>query len=229
MDVYLIPVGGDRYELYCEPVAQEEGPAEPPPSGRVARLVHKVTAAAAKVEREQQQGMPSRDEAGLGWIGRAKRRTLCWVAERIAEWRLLWRLRNESEAALVAPGDLTGEDAWTLARAMLVREANRHRKWTIVDGLLLCGSAIVTIIPGPNPLAYYFGFRFVGHLLSYRGARHGLNEVRWSCRPSPELSELRTALQLAPAERHDRVRAVERALQLQHLATFFERTAIRSA
>ena len=40
-----------------------------------------------------------------------KDRALCWIAEKIAEQRLLWRLRNEAEALPSHPDDLTTEDA----------------------------------------------------------------------------------------------------------------------
>jgi hypothetical protein len=41
MDVFVIPVGADRYELYCEqPVAGEE-PIEPETTGWIGRLRRK--------------------------------------------------------------------------------------------------------------------------------------------------------------------------------------------
>ena len=49
----------------------------------------------------------------------------------------------------------------------------------------------VALVPGPNILAYYFGFRLVGHYLSRRGAKHALTEIIWQARPCAELSRLR--------------------------------------
>ena len=95
---------------------------------------------------------------------------MCWIAEKIAEQRLLWRLRNESELLLHYPDDMSAEDATTLARAELQREADRHMKWIIIDGLLFVASGVFFLVPGPNLIAYYFGFRLVGHYLSRRGA-----------------------------------------------------------
>ena len=92
--------------------------------------------------------------------------------------------------------------------------------------MLFCVSGIVALVPGPNPLAYYFGFRFIGHFLSRRGAKHALNDVRWECQASPALTLLRQAVPLDAPERERRVHEVASALHLQHLATFFERTAI---
>jgi hypothetical protein len=186
MDVYLIPVAPDRYELYCEHVVDEASLSADAPAGtgRFAAILHRVKAAVARVEQEQQSGDVIPPEEGGGWRARLKRRMLCWIAEKVAEQRLLWRIRKESDVALFHPDDVTGDDALASARAMIQREADRHLKWTIIDGALFAASGIVAIIPGPNPLAYYFGFRFVGHFLSRRGAKHALNEVRWECRPS---------------------------------------------
>ncbi len=220
MDVYLIPVGADRYELYCEHVADEaslnaEAPAG---TGRIAAMLHRFKAAVARVEQEQQSGVAAPVEEGRGWQERLRRRSLRWIAEKVAEQRLLWRIRKESDVALFHPDDVTGERALTRARAMIKREADRHLKWTIIDGVLFCASGIIMLLPGPNPLAYYFGFRFVGHFLSRRGAKHALNDVHWRCQASAELTLLRRAVPLDAPDLH-----------LQHLARFFERTAIPTA
>jgi hypothetical protein len=231
MDVYLIPVGGDRYELYCEHVVDEaslnaEAPAG---TGRFASVLHRFKTAVARVEQEQQSGVAPPVEHGGGWRERWKRRMLCWIAAKVAEQRLLWRIRKESDVTLFFPDDVTGEGALTTSRTMIQREADRHLKWTIIDGALFCASGIVALIPGPNPLAYYFGFRFVGHYLSRRGAKHALNVVRWECRPTAALTLLRRAVPLDAPERERQVHEVASALHLQHLATFFERTAIPAA
>jgi hypothetical protein len=84
-------------------------------------------------------------------------------------------------------------------------------------------------VPGPNIIAYYFGFRLVGHYLSRRGAKHGLTEVRWQSCASPQLSRLRRVLVLEPYERDREVHEVASALQLPHLVKFFERTSVKPA
>ena len=84
---------------------------------------------------------------------------------------------------------------------------------------------LLFLVPGPNLIAYYFAFRMVGHYLSIRGARHGLNSVQWNPAGSEALSSLRGAIDLDATGRDERVRQVEAALGLEHLAKFFERTA----
>jgi hypothetical protein len=65
----------------------------------------------------------------------------------------------------------------------------------------------------------------VGHYLSMRGARQGLDGVSWTHEQSAPLSELRRAIGLDAEERSRRVHDIADALNLEHLVKFFERTA----
>ena len=230
MDVYFIPVAFDRYELYCEHEGSADAFAgEEPPKGRLATLYANFKEALARVEEERLSGEKRADEGPRSWTERMKDRALCWIAEKIAEQRLLWRLRNESDVMLHYPDDMSAADATRLAWADLQREADRHMKWIVIDGLLFVASGAFFLVPGPNVIAYYFGFRLVGHYLSRRGAKHALTEVRWDSCASPQLSRLRRVLALAPHERDREVHEVASALQLPHLAKFFERTSVKAA
>ena len=59
-----------------------------------------------------------------------------------------------------------------------------------------------------------------------RGARQGLHVVQWRTEGSAPLAELRRAIALEPAAREERVQEVAVRLNLEHLASFFARTAI---
>ena len=229
MDVYFIPVAPDRHELYCEHDGHEHDVVDDgPPKGRFAALYANFRDALARVEEERLSG-ETRAHEPRSWTERLKDRAMCWIAERVAEQRLLWRLRNESELVLYFPDDMTPENATALARGELQREGDRHMKWMIIDGLLFVASGAFFLVPGPNVIAYYFGFRLVGHYLSRRGARHALTEIRWQTCPCTPLSRLRRVLVLAPQEREREVHAVASALRLPHLAKFFERTSMKTA
>jgi hypothetical protein len=231
MDVYLIPVGPGRYELYCEDHGEtaETVVGDVQPTGRFAAVYQKFKAALAQVEQERQSGVPRVHEGTRTWTERMKDRALCFVAEKIAEQRLLWRLRRETQVDLFYPDDMPGDHGLVTTRGILQREADRHLKWTIIDGTIFVLSGIVALVPGPNVLAYYFGFRLVGHYLSRRGAKNGLEKVEWrECR-SEQLSRLRNAIALAAHEREQQVHQVASELNLQHLATFFERTSVHAA
>jgi hypothetical protein len=230
MDVYLLPVGAERYELYCEDDASDETlVSDVQPSGRFAAVWEKFKAALAQVEQERQSGVPRVHEGSRSFTERMKDRAMCWVAEKIAEQRLLWRLRKETSVQLFYPDDMTDDQGVAKTRAMLQREADRHLKWTIIDGTLFVVAGALFWLPGPNVLAYYFGFRLVGHYLSRRGAKNGLDNVEWHACATSQLSRLRRAIALAAHEREQQVHEVATELRLQHLATFFERTAVDPA
>jgi hypothetical protein len=232
MEVYLVPVGGDRYELYCETPHAGDAAGSTPPAGLFRRAAERFRVVLDLVERERHRPPPDPDtaEGRLARAGRrARRRMTCWLAERIADQRVLWHLRSATDAVLLFPADLEPGDAVRRLRVKLDRDRRRHGRWLIVNGLGLVGSGLLMPIPGPNLVAYYFVFRVVGHYLSRRGAQHGLEGVRWQLRPSDPLVELRTAIRLAPRERDQHVHEIAARLQLEHLAAFFERIVLPTA
>jgi hypothetical protein len=228
MDVFVIPVASDQYELYYEQQTEElDQEDQPATTGMVARFQHRfnelLRAAEEKRHREHDQPDTSRS-----WRGRIQDRMMSWIAKRIAEQRLLWNLRKEDRVIAVHPADRTFESVTPHIRQSLQRDFERHRLWLVIDTIGLLASAAVAIVPGPNLLAYYFLFRVGGHWLSMRGAAHGRNRVIWDGRPCEALSELRASLQLPLRERHARVQQIASTLHLRHLAGFFERIAARS-
>lgn len=229
LKVFLVPVGPGRHVPYCEPRDGEHGTAgdgagRGPWHGLVRRF--REVLAAAERSRVRPPDEPA-DEPGL--LARLQRRALRWVADRVAEQRLLWQLRGASRATLLYPSDLAAAHAERLLREALRRDADRHRRWLIVDGIIFVLTGLFALVPGPNLLAYYFAFRVVGHFLSWRGARHGLDRVAWTPEACPPLVELRRAAELDPGVRRARVREVAARLDLPHLAAFFERIALRGA
>ena len=239
MDLFVIPVGRDRYELYCE--SPDEIPAdeagEPAPTGFIGRLTLRTTRRfpilgrlrqrfsemlRAAEERRHVHDLPDPQ----GWSARLQERMMAWVAERIAEQRLLWNLRRETHAVLAHPQDMNFDQVLEVVRRRLRHDYDRHLRWLLLDGTLMILSAALTLVPGPNLVAYYFVFRVVGHWLSMRGARQGLNHVIFTGRPCPPLTELRGVAELEPEVREQRIHDVAHRLRLQHLSTFIERVAV---
>jgi hypothetical protein len=227
MDVFLVPVAADRYELYCEEPDEPQVPAEAgaPAPGFFRRMVLRVREQLAEAEHLRRHG-PQPGAARPSLIARVKARTLRWVAESIAEQRLLWQLRGKPTVRLVYPDDVLESQARELLKRLLRRDWERHRFWLAVDGLGAVGSALLILLPGPNFIGYYFVFRVVGHYFSLGGARQGLKVVTWTVEASGPLARLRTMIGEAPEDRADRVRDVASALRLEHFASFFQRTAI---
>ena len=254
MDVYLVPVGGDKYELYCEvpddvDAAGDAGAdqAEPPaaesepmvrsrnPWRRFAnwtracmrRMRERFNQMLAEAERERREGVADAGEPATLWL-RTKRRLMRWVAESIAEQRLLWHLRKQTTGCLYYPNDLDEERAMSELRAHLKRDYEKHRFWLTIDSLGFVASGIAFFVPGPNLIAYYFAFRLVGHYFSLRGAQQGSLVVAWTALGSDALADLRRAIALTPAAREARVNEVASRLRLEHLASFVARTAVPS-
>jgi hypothetical protein len=226
MDVFVIPVGADQYELYCEPSGDSEAEAEGiAATGLLGRLRQRFSV----MLRAAEEGHRDRPAPGRSWFGRLQDRALSWVAQRIAEQRLLWNLRRQTTAVAVHPPDMTFDQVMTLVRRTLQRDYERHRIWLVIDAVGLIVSGLLAIVPGPNMVAYYFAFRVFGHWLSMRGAVQGLQRVTWSGRPCEPLTELRDVALMESGARDARVHDIASRLRLPNLRTFFDRVAVRHA
>jgi hypothetical protein len=186
-------------------------------------MKHRFSLMLAEAERERRHG---REHPPDGWMSRLRGRLMRWVAESIAEQRLLWTLRREQTAVLLYPDDIDQARANEIFRKQLSRDFDKHQFWLIIDSLGFVGSGLLMLVPGPNILAYYFAFRMVGHFFSLRGARQGLSVITWTATASAPLRELRSVIHLEPDEREQRVQDVAAALRLEHLAHFFQRIAV---
>ena len=225
MDVYVIPLGGERYELYCEHAGDPEPVVEEPSSGLFGRLWHRFATLLRDAEARRHQSRDARS-VDRSWMTRAQERMMAWVAERIAEQRLLWNLRHENEVTLAHPADMTFADVRVVLDRVLKRDYDRHFRWLVIDSILAAGSAALAVLPGPNFVFYYFAFRLVGHWLSMQGARQGLRRIAWVGRTCAPLAELRNVGTLQGVARTQFIEEVSARLQLQHLTTFFDRVAI---
>jgi hypothetical protein len=226
MDVFVIPVGPDRYELYCEQPIVADEPNDPQP-GLFGRLRERFRKLIREAEARRHTG--NSESTSRAWTARQQDRVMAWVVERIAEQRLLWNLRGETAATAAHPADMTFDEVHTVIRATLQHDFERRRRWMFIDGLLFLVTFVALgplflVIPGvANLPALYFGFRAVGHFLSMRGASQGLKRVTWSGRACPPLNEIRDLATLDWRARHARLHDIAARLRLEHLPTFFER------
>jgi hypothetical protein len=230
MEVFLIPVGADRFELYCE-VPDEDASAAGPDHDRgfFRGLVRRFRDTLGHIERERYAREADVPPHPANLYERAKRASLRKVAETMAEQRLLWHMRRQTAAVAVHPADLTTADAERVVRTGLQADYEKHRFWLVVNVVLTLLSAALIVLPGPNVIGYYFVFRMVGHYFAMRGARQGLDHATWAYRPSDALTELRPLAPLDCAERRPLVEAIAEQLQLEHLRRFFDRVAAPGA
>jgi hypothetical protein len=201
--------------MYCERQKTEDEPAG---TGYFAALRQRFSA----MLRAAEEGEHVEPGAGrmMAWL---QARMLPWVAERIAEQRLLWNLRGCTDVVIVHPDDLPFDQVMPMVRQSLRGDAKRHLIWLIIDTVLLGLGLLLTLVPGPNLIAYFFAFRVVGHWLSMRGANQGLKRASWSGQASPVLTAMRSAVARPPHDRDQAIEPLARELGLARLTTFVDR------
>jgi hypothetical protein len=229
VEVYLVPIGRGRYTLYCEPDDDAPRPEPGKDTGLWKRWTERFSNVLAAVEREHEAHARGDAPAPRGAWARLRVRAVSWMAEKVAEQRLLWRLRGTTQVLAHVPEGLDDERAHAVIRGTLASEFNRHRWWLAVDLVGGLAALALTPIPGPNLIGYYFTFRIVGHFFALRGARHGLSDVRWTLEPSSILAELCSLDRLPDDERERRVEAVADRLGLRRFGRFYARVAVWTA
>jgi K+-H+ exchange-related protein len=216
--VFLVPAGRDRFELYSEP-PEEPGAAPAHDAGRIRQWMH-----AAHVRWHAVVDRARRGESD-GAFSRWRDAMVCRLAESIAEQRTLWALRRQPAAILQYPSTIDEGSARRVLNRALGAARLHHGRWLIVDLLLFIGSGVLFFVPGPNVVAYYLAFRVVGHLNSWRGARHGIAQTRWSLHSDADLGELSLLVDQPREARAPRVEAIAERLNLRRLSAFFDRVA----
>jgi Mitochondrial K+-H+ exchange-related len=225
MDVYMVALSATRYELYCE---VDSGGAETGVTAqtgwrtRVAQSFRQVVDFVER-EREKRHASVEQQEQQSRWT-RLRDRVIAWLAERIAEQRLLWHLRGAEEATLHYPSDMKAADVQERVSMSLRHDARRHAGWMVIDFIAYLACLPLTPLPGPNLPAFYFVFRTVGHVFAWMGARHGMTHVAWHLEPSEPLAKLRSVSSLTGVERYALVHEIADRLQLRRLDAFLERT-----
>jgi len=222
MVTYLVPAGRSRFELYSEASEEGAGAAPDESAGRFSRRLHTVRLRWHELVETARRG------GGIGRLARWRDALICRLAETIAEQRTLWALVDSSEATLRYPSTLDGDRAREALHRLLARARRHHGWWLIIDLTIFIGSAVLALVPGPNLVAYYFMFRLLGHLQSWRGARQAMDRTRWSLDPDPTLAELASLVDVPRDARASRVAAIAARLNLARLSDFFDRVAVPS-
>ena len=123
-----------------------------------AGLLHRFAQVSAAAQRARnRRASQSDDDEPTGMIGRAKAYILAWLADTIAEQRLLWHLRHQTEVDLHYPSDMTGGNVMRIARSSMQRDADRHRRWLAIDGILI--DPLRRLDPRPRPQHHWLLFR----------------------------------------------------------------------
>ena len=218
MTIFLVPVGHNRFELYSE---APEDPTTPPQGdgGWLRRWPHAASVRWRVLVETAREASPD------GIMARWRHTLIRQVAESIAEQRTLWVLRHETRAAVKFPSTLDESTARVVLTERFTHAQRHHRRWLVLDALLLLVSAVFAFVPGPNVLAYYLAFSVFGHISSWRGARHAERHIDWVLEADDSLAELASLVKISREARAPRVADIARRLNLSRLSTFFERMA----
>ena len=127
MDVYLVPISRDTFECYYE-AADDEEPEPGEEQGFFGRMKARFQAQLREAEEARHQAAP---EVPRTLLGKLQQRSLRWIAERVAEQRLLWHLRRADTATLFIATDLETVAAEEMMRVSMTRDADRHLKLLI--------------------------------------------------------------------------------------------------
>jgi hypothetical protein len=218
MEVFLVALGGGRFEVYAEP--PDELPETPGhEAGRVRRWLHR-----AQLQWRDWVDIARRGESQAR-LARWRDATICHLAESMAEQRTLWALRKAQRATLRYPSSISREQARQGLDAELAASRKHHGLWLAFDTLLFIASGILFFVPGPNVVAYYLAFRVLSHGQSYLGASRGLTRVAWTLVADDVLAELAGLVSVPHAARASRVSAIAEQLSLHRFAVYFERIA----
>ena len=210
--VFLVPLGPGRHELYCE--RQHTRADEAPVRGWFAGLRQRFSAMLKAAEEGEDDGAES-----AGFMARVQARMMAWVAERVAEQRLLWNLRSHDAALVTHPDDLPFDAVMQIVQQSLRADHRRHTRWLMVDTLLLIASGVFFFVPGPEHHRL---------LLRLPRGRPLAVDARGGARPRPDGLERpavagadgapAAAVARPPHERDRAVEAIARELGLQRLA-----------
>jgi hypothetical protein len=124
------------------------------------------------------------------------------------------------------PSSLDPGRAQATLQELLSNARRHHLRWLWVDLVLVVVSGVFALVPGPNFIAYYFLFRLIGHLQSWRGARAGMETISFAYESDAELAELGRLADVPRHERASHVAAIAERLNLPRLSQFFDRVTV---
>ena len=218
MDVYLVPVGADKHELYCE-VPDDEDPGDAASAGAPPddpahrpnlwrRLINRILGffrrmrdgfneMLAEAERERREARTAAAEPATWWRTHPGAGRCAGSRRASPSSGCSGTSASRRQAVSTIPTTSTKRGRWPCSAASSDAISSKHRFWLTIDGLGFVASGVAFFVPGPNVIAYYFAFRLVGHYFSLRGARQGLSIIEWT----PE--QQRGARRAPPRHRHD--------------------------
>ncbi len=212
MKVFLLRID-DRRHAFFAPAPEVLATADEPPDDRSwsGALARRARRAQASIER------------GPGWAARGTPPVWDWLQRFVApDEPLLRGLRHVDSVSLHHPATMDPQAAATAWRAYLAGRRRHHLFWASVDLLLgPLAVLVLTPLPGPNVIGYWFVYRAACHAAALIGVRRaGHRAVRTVLEPTEALDA-----PLAGADRGARD-ALSRGCGLDGLDVFLVRIGV---
>lgn len=219
MRVYFIHVYRRHWEFYPDEQADDtlvDPDADTAQKGWLPWLRRKITRTWQAVERPRPDGTKSR-----------VRRILDTLNAKVDPTEpMLRRFRKANEVVVTYPSGISPQYARRRLRLLLLNKTATHRRWMIINAMMLPLTAAMTIVPGPNVFFAWNGYRLLAHLFALRGGQRVLTaQVPVAFLPSEELNAL-----LEPEERlikplgQDVARSIGQKFKLPGLVEYLKRT-----
>lgn len=166
MKIYLLPKSKDQYQLYS-PDFQEimEKAASPDMETEVGQ---------PEEIPEIENDTPVNKSKAQQIMARLKSGYMSLTKKQRDLDNLLKTASESATTSLHYPSSISESQAEEIYRSLVEAQIKKHKKWMIVDGALLPFSVLLTIIPGPNLLLAYLGWRTFTH---YRGQKYGKQAI----------------------------------------------------
>jgi hypothetical protein len=211
--IYLLTIDAGRPIFYAEGLDAPDADGTPAPQKGLRGWLERTSRRWHEVGRGPQEGVRGR-----------LRRAWNWLHRRLGpDEALLTHLGRAARIDLYYPAPMAPHEAVRLWREYLARRRLHHGSWLVVTLLLSPLTVLLTPIPGPNLIGYWFVYRAVCHLRVVIGVRRALgDQVPTHLRPTTALepsSEL-TAVQW--------MARVARRYRLRGLGAFLKRSAAAS-
>jgi hypothetical protein len=111
-----------------------------------------------------------------GRLARKLRQAWDWMQQRMhPDEPLLAALRTAPAIEVYYRASMPGDEVRALWYGYLGRRWRRHLPWLLFNALLSPLSVLLTPLPGPNVIGYWFAYRAIHHLLIVLGIRRALS------------------------------------------------------
>ncbi|NIS38575.1 hypothetical protein GWN91_05380, partial [Candidatus Saccharibacteria bacterium] len=132
--------------------------------------------------------------------------------------RILKGIRRVKRIYVFYPAHLSEEEAQDFYDEIVETQIKKHKRWLIVDGVLLPFSAIFTLVPGPNVLLIYLAWRTLAHYQTKKGGEKAADDLKVSFHKEPQLDKLESLIDKSfVLNRNGRIKRIGERLGIEDL------------